>query len=306
MNGSRRELRRAPPVVRQREREPEAQRRVRGLAARAVGQVGGVRQQLEERDQHDRRQRRPRRDRRRGTSRRRRGPRSSANSNAAASTWKLVSGCPPEYCRATTSASPAKAGALGLRTTRSVSSSTHGSHAHTLDSGQASQTTWKSPNPATTPASSAAPDGLPEPPRQQERPERGHPELQRPDQPQRPPERQHVGRPRERREDRRLHVRVERPPALDVRVPERDVRQPLARVGQERLELRDRVGHLPVRAEVAHAVGAVRGPRRDRPQHVGRGQRPAGDERGCDEQQRKHRVEQRGGERRPPAKRGGG
>ena len=98
--------------------------------------------------------------------------------------------------------------AVGLRTTWSVASSTHGSHAHTLDSGHASQTTWKSPNPATTPASSAAPDALPEPPRQQERPERRHPQLQRADQPQRPPERQHVRRPGERREDRRLHVRV--------------------------------------------------------------------------------------------------
>jgi hypothetical protein len=38
-----------------------------------------------------------------------------------------------------------------------VSSSTHGSHAQTLDSGHASQTTWKSPKPATSPASSEPP-----------------------------------------------------------------------------------------------------------------------------------------------------
>ncbi len=92
----------------------------------------------------------------------RRGPRSSANSNAAASTWKLVSGCPPKYCSATTSASPANGPArVGLRTDVVGRSSTHGSHAHTLDSGHASQTTWKSPNPATTPASSAAPTDCP-------------------------------------------------------------------------------------------------------------------------------------------------
>ena len=36
-----------------------------------------------------------------------------------------------------------------------MSSSTHGSHAQTLDSGHASHTTWKSPKPATSPASSA-------------------------------------------------------------------------------------------------------------------------------------------------------
>ena len=67
--------------------------------------------------------------------------RSSANRKATASTWKLVSGCPPKYWKATNSARPANAGALGLRTTLSVNSSTHGSHAHTLASGHASQTT---------------------------------------------------------------------------------------------------------------------------------------------------------------------
>src|SRR4051794_37195616 len=151
-----------------------------------------------------------------------------------------------------------------------------------------------------------AADALAERARQEVGPERRHPQLQRPDQPQRPPERQHVGRQRERREDRRLHVREERPAALDVGVPERDVRQPRACVGEERLELRHRVGHLVVGAEVAHARRPLRAPRRDRPQQVGRGQRPAGDQGGADEGQRQRRVEQRGGERRPPPQRGDG
>ena len=69
--------------------------------------------------------------------------------------------------------------------------------------------------PRPRPASSAPPTLCPSAPRQQERPERRHPQLQRADQPQRPPERQHVGGPRERREDRRLHVGEHgRPPSM--------------------------------------------------------------------------------------------
>ncbi len=301
------DLGRAAPVVGQREREAEAQRGLGGVAARrgsrgrssapaaprtAAGSAAASAVPASTPPANQRNFR---------------GPRSSAKSVATASTWKLVSGCPPVNWTATASASSASARPDGRRRTAlSVASSTHGSHAQTEDSGQDEPDDVEEPEARDEPGEQRSAVSLAQLSGKQVGAERGDPQLQRADEAERPPERQDVGGPRERREDRRLHVREERAAALDVRVPERDVRQPCPRVGQKRLELGHAVGHLVVRAEGAHAVRLLRRPRRDRPQQVGRGEGATGDQGGCDEGQRQRRVEQRGGKRRPPAQRGGG
>ena len=63
--------------------------------------------------------------------------------------------------------------------------------------------------------------------------EGGGKHLQHRDQPERPPERQHVGGQAERRQHRRLRVREVRAPGRDVGVPQRRVREPLARVSSQ-------------------------------------------------------------------------
>ena len=86
---------------------------------------------------------------------------SSANSEAAASEWKLDSGCPPKNCSATTSARPATGSGPGRRAASHTPSHSHGSHAHTLLSGHDSQTTNDRLNANTTPASSAPANPVP-------------------------------------------------------------------------------------------------------------------------------------------------
>ena len=116
--------------------------------------------------------------------------------------------------------------------------------------------------------------------RQQEGAHRRHDHLHDRDHAQGPPERQHVRRQAERREDRRLHVTEIRSSAHDVGVPQRDVRQLGSRVLQEWFEDGRRIYELSVGADEERVSAPdedparYRGvPRRGAPQVVGGGSR---------------------------------
>ena len=316
-------LRRPPPVVGQRQREQVAPGRARGVVSGSLGDVGRVGQQLQERQQEGRRQsgagqepagEAPERLEamlgRQAQQREQHGHGQHVEARLRVPAGELQRddqrqrGHRPPPCRS---------GILRCGRVPRRRSSHHpvGGQQHPRQPGPHTRQRPGQPDdveqakPRHHAGEQRAAQAQAQRPGQQERPERHHPQLQRGDQPQRPPEGQHVRRPRERREDRRLHVGEQRPPALDVRVPQRHVRQPVARVGLKRLELRDGVGHLVVGAQVAHARRAVRRPRRDRPQQVGGGQRPPGQQALADEGQREDRVQHGGRHTGAAAHRGG-
>ena len=136
--------------------------------------------------------------------------------------------------------------------------------------------------------------------REQERPERGDEQLQRGDERERTPERQDVGRRAERREHRRLPVAHEGAPEHDVRVPQRSVRQPVARVLHEGLELRAGIAELEVRPRVPHGLRLLALPRDRVPEEVRARQRLVGEQRGRHESERQDRIQRRREGRRSP------
>ena len=176
--------------------------------------------------------------------RRRRDRRKAKNTDRDENQVEARLGWPPRNWSPRTAASPATVRRPGRRISSSVSASVHGMKAYTLVSGHASQTTKNVPNANTTPLSSGPAEAHAQHPGEHERAEGGQEQLEDRRDGQRFPERQHVRGHAERREDRRLTVGEERTPGHDVRVPQRDRRQPRARVLQERLKHVGGVGEL--------------------------------------------------------------
>ena len=143
---------------------------------------------------------------------------------------------------------------------------------------------------------------MPERARQQERPERRGEHLQHRDHAERPPERQDVGQGRLNGDSiADCALREERPPAPEVRVPERRVGQPVAGVLQPGLELHGRVDQLVVRAERPHVGRPLARPGGRGPEVVRGGQRVPGHEGRRIQRHGQQRVDQGRRERRPGA-----
>ena len=162
------------------------------------------------------------------------------------------------------------------------------------------------------PGQERPPEAHAQSPREQVRAERRGEQLHHGGHRKRGPERQHVGGQAEWREDRRLRRRQEGAAAHDVRVPQRYVRQLGTRVLQEHLELDGRVRLLVVEPQRGHALGSRPGPRREAPERVRAGQRPARKQALTDEQHRQDGVDGRRGHsgmgsrtRHPPPRRTG-
>ena len=135
-------------------------------------------------------------------------------------------------------------------------------------------------------------------PGQQVGPERRHPQLEHADPAQRRPERQEVSGNAEGREDGGLVVGLEWPPAHDVGIPERDVRERILRGVEEQLQVPRGVRQVRVaRAGEPGRLGAD--PGRVEPERVGVGERLPGQKGRPQEDQHHDGVDQRRRQRRP-------
>ena len=154
--------------------------------------------------------------------------RSARNAAVASSAWKLDSGCPPRNCSAGHRGQAAPASRSGL-SHEPVGQQQHPRHqrpdAHVRIGDPGDHPEAERRRRARRAA--RPPKRMPSARPSRNMPNAATHSLSTAIQPERRPERQHVGGQREGREDRRLGVGQERPPADDVGVPERDVRHPL-------------------------------------------------------------------------------
>ena len=206
-------------------------RRSRPRASLEVARAG---EQLEERQQRDRREqatrcqagREPPDRTQPRPARARARARSAPKRPRPRATWKLDSGWPPKNCSATTSASAATGRAPGPPDD-AVDSQQQPRHQRPDARQRPRQPDDQvQPEPKTSPASSAPAKRMPSARASRSVPNAAHEQLQRGDHARATTRTAAVGRQVERREERRLRVGQERPPARSVRVPQRHVGQP--------------------------------------------------------------------------------